>query len=345
MSPLLIEKPSRNGFGLAKRKTVSATKDSLVNSSFFETDNRPPLLLQPAIDGVNPISWLYTNREQVEMQLRRHGAVLFRKFDLQDVATFEEFIKTLGHELLNYSYQSTPRSTVTGNIYTSTEYPAAQTIPLHNEMAYARNWPMKIFFFCVTAAEHGGETPIADSRKVFARIHPRVRDRFIEKQVMYVRNYDEGLDLSWSTVFQTTDRSQVEAYCGQAGIEFEWLDQNRLRTRQICQAATLHPITGAWVWFNQAHLFHVTSLEPSVRAALSSTYDEREYPRNAYYGDGSPIEDEALENIRAAYRQETIIFSWQAGDVLMLDNMLMAHGRQPFAGPRKVVVGMVQSFE
>jgi hypothetical protein len=341
----LIEKPGSNGIGLVKRKTVVSTKDDLVNSSFFGSGNRPPLVLQPVIEGVNPVSWLYTNREHVETQLRRHGAVLFRRFDLQDVATFEEFIKTLGHELLNYSYQSTPRSTVSGNIYTSTEYPAAQTIPLHNEMAYARSWPMKIFFFCVTAAAHGGETPIADSRKVFARIDPRIRDRFIEKQLMYVRNYDEGLDLPWSTVFQTTDRSEVEAYCRQAGIEFEWLDHNRLRTRQVCQAAAVHPVTGVWVWFNQAHLFHVSSLESSVRAALSATYDEREYPRNVYYGDGSPIEDEALENIRAAYRQETITFAWQAGDVLMLDNMLMAHGRQPFTGPRKVVVGMVQSFE
>jgi alpha-ketoglutarate-dependent taurine dioxygenase len=336
---------TQRNIGLARRRTVGVAKNNLVRSFLLGSDNRPPLVVQPTIDGVNPVSWLYTNRERIETQLRQYGGVLFRKFNLQGVAAFEEFIKTLGHELLIYSYQSTPRSTVSGNIYTSTEYPAAQTIPLHNEMAYARSWPMKIFFYCMTPAEQGGETPIADSRKVFARIDPRIRERLIEKQVMYVRNYDEGLDLSWSTVFQTTDRSQVEAYCRQAGIEFEWLDHNRLRTRQVCQAAAVHPVTGEWVWFNQAHLFHVSSLESSVRAALSSTYDEREYPRNAYYGDGSPIEDEALENIREAYRQETIIFPWQAGDVLMLDNMLMAHGRQPFAGQRKVVVGMVQSFE
>src|SRR6185295_14823897 len=108
----LIEKPSSNGIGLVKRKTVVSAKDDLVKNSFFGTGNRPPLVLQPVIEGVNPVSWLYTNREQVETQLRRHGAVLFRKFHLQDVDTFEEFIKTLGHELLTYSYQSTPRSAV-----------------------------------------------------------------------------------------------------------------------------------------------------------------------------------------------------------------------------------------
>lgn len=331
--------------GLVRRRIVSTAKDDLVKQSFFGSEDKAPLVIQPAIDGVSPTSWLSSNREWIESRLHEHGAILFRNFDLHDVGAFESFVKTFDHELLSYSYQSTPRSQVSGNIYTSTEYPAGQSIPLHNEMAYARSWPMKIFFYCVTPAEQGGETPIADSRRIFVRIDPRIRERFIQKQIMYVRNYDEGLDLSWTTVFQTTDRAEVETYCRQNGIEFEWLGRNRLRTRQVCQAAVGHPITGAWVWFNQAHLFHISSLEPSVKDALSSTYDERDYPRNAYYGDGSKIEDEALESIREAYHQETVNFPWQAGDVLMLDNMLMAHGRQPFIGSRKVVVAMVQAFE
>jgi alpha-ketoglutarate-dependent taurine dioxygenase len=330
---------------MIRRRIVSTAKDDLVKRSFFGPDGGPPLVVQPAIDGVNWASWLSKNRESIESRLYEHGAILFRNFNLRDVGAFERFVKTFGHELLSYSYQSTPRSKVSGSIYTSTEYPAAQTIAMHNEMSYASSWPMKIFFYCVTPAAQGGETPIADSRRVFVRIDPRIRERFIRKQIMYVRNYDEGLDLSWTTVFQTTDRSQVEAYCHEACIEFEWLGRDRLRTRQVCQAAVVHPITGAWVWFNQAHLFHISSLEPSVQAALSSTYEASEYPRNAYYGDGSVIEDEVLESVREAYRQETTIFSWQAGDVLMLDNMLMAHGRQPFMGQRKVVVAMVQAFE
>lgn len=335
---------TKRNIRLARRRIVSAEKDDLVKRR-FGPNGSPPLVIQPAIDGVSRASWLSKNREWIESRLHEHGAILFRDFNLRGVSEFEDFVRTFGHELLSYNYQSTPRRKVSGNIYTSTEYPAGQTIPLHNEMAYARSWPMKIFFYCETPAADGGETPIADSRRVFARIDPRIRERFIRKQIMYSRNYDEGLDLSWTTVFQTTDRSQVEAYCREAGIDFEWLDGNRLRTRQVCQAAVVHPITGAWVWFNQAHLFHISSLEPSVRAAMSSTYEVHEYPRNAYYGDGSAIEDEVLESIREAYREETIVFPWETGDVLMLDNMLMAHGRQPFMGQRKVVVAMVQAFE
>lgn len=343
MSELKTGKSKLGSIGVVRRKALSVSPDNLVKTAFLQADERAPLVIEPQVEGVNPTSWLARHREQLEAQLLRHGGLLFRNFNLQGVDGFERFIKSFAEELLEYSYQSTPRSAVGGQIYTSTEYPATQTIPLHNEMAYAHMWPMKIWFHCLTPAERGGETPIADSRKVWARIDPKIRERFIEKKVMYVRNYDEVLDLSWSTVFQTTDRLEVEAYCRQAGIEFEWRERNCLRTRQVCQAAAMHPRTGEWVWFNQAHLFHVSNLEPAVREALASTYQEEDYPRHAYYGDGSPIESETLVNIREAYARETIVFQWQAGDVLMLDNMLMAHGRQPFTGARRVVVGMAGS--
>ncbi|NEQ80728.1 MAG: TauD/TfdA family dioxygenase, partial [Moorea sp. SIO2I5] len=219
-----------------------------------------------------------------------------------------------------------------------------QFIPLHNENAYSLSWPMKIWFFCVEAAEQGGETPIADSKKIFQRIDPKIKEQFLQKKVMYVRNYRPGLDLQWENVFQTNQKSEVETYCRKAGIEFEWKDGNHLRTRQVCQAVAAHPKTGETLWFNQAHLFHVSSLEPEVREFLLSNFEESDLPRNAYYGDGSPIEVSVLEEIREIYQQEAVKFTWQKGDILMLDNMLTAHGRMPFTGSRKVVVGMAEPY-
>lgn len=159
---------------------------------------------------------------------------------------------------------------------------------------------------------------------------------------MYVRNYDDKLDLSWHNVFQTTNKSEVENYCRQAEIEFAWTGEDSLTTRQVCQAVAAHPKTGEMVWFNQAHLFHVSSLKSEIRESLLAAFKEEELPRNAYYGDGSPIETAVLDEIREIYQQEAIIFPWQDGDVLMLDNMLASHGRQPFTGSRKVVVGMAE---
>ena len=161
---------------------------------------------------------------------------------------------------------------------------------------------------------------------------------------MYVRNYGNGLDVRWEQVFNTTERSAVEQYCAAHGISAEWKSDGELRTRQICQAVAQHPKTGARVWFNQAHLFHVSNLQPDVREALLSVVEPEDVPRNVYYGDGAPIEDSVLDEIRGVLATLEVRFAWRSGDVLMLDNMLTAHARAPFQGPRKVVVAMAEAF-
>lgn len=119
--------------------------------------------------------------------------------------------------------------------------------------------------------------------------------------------------------------------------------QRRTAFAQICQASARHPRTGEEVWFNQAHLFHVSSLGPDMRDSLLAEFGEANLPRNSYYGDGTRIEDSVLDEIRGVYREEEVAFAWQQADILMLDNMLAAHGRRPFKGPRKVVVGMAEA--
>ena len=224
------------------------------------------------------------------------------------------------------------------------ENPLPLVIKPINEMPSARNWSLKIAFHCVIKAQTGGETPIADSRRVFQRIDPKIRDRFQEKQILSVRNYGKGLDLPWQAVFQTTEKSEVETYCQNNGIELEWLENNCLKTRRVCRAIATHPKTSESVWFNQAHLFHISSLEPALREQMLSRFPESELPRHTYYGDGTTIEASILDEIREIYQQESVIFPWEEGDVLLLDNMLAAHGRRPFTGARKVVVGMAEPF-
>ncbi|WP_017328297.1 TauD/TfdA family dioxygenase [Synechococcus sp. PCC 7336] len=322
---------------------VSATQ--LVTTAPLQPDTLLPLVVSPAVEGLNLTSWAAEQRQWIQAQLWLHGGLLCRNFTNVGAETLESLFAALGGELMEYAYRSTPRSPVRGRIYTSTAYPASESIPLHNEMSYSRNWPMRIGFSCLQSAATGGETPIADSHKVWASLDPEIRDTFARKQVLYVRNYSRELDLPWQTVFQTEDRAAVEQYCRAAGIEWEWRSGDRLRTRQVCQAVAQHPQTQAWVWFNQAHLFHVANLPPETRQSLLAVVDEADLPRNTYYGDGTPIADRILAIVRAAYAEHTVAFRWQTGDILLLDNMLVAHGRRPFTGERQVVVGMDEPYD
>lgn len=329
--------------GPVRRQAIPLSQERLVKEGSLHTGSPLPLVIEPAVDGLNLVEWTRSNRDLIEQRLLKHGGILFRHFSVPSINEFERFMKSLAGELLEYSYRSTPRTQVSGRVYTSTEYPAHQTIPLHNEMSYSRNWPMVIGFFCVEAAAEGGETPIADSRKVLKRIDPAIRELFHKKQVMYVRNYGDMFDLAWQNVFQTQNRADVEEFCRQEQIEFEWKSNNRLWTSHVCQAVARHPHTNDTVWFNQAHLFHVSSLKSEIRESLLAS-PEDQLPRNAFYGDGSPIEDCVLADIREAYASEAVLFPWAKGDILVLDNMLTAHGREPYRGQRKIVVGMAQSF-
>lgn len=327
--------------GAVRRRLVTVSRDDLVELG--DLDGGPlPLVVRPKLDDLDLVAWGRENRDFLDAQLSERGGILFRGFALHGEDRFETFIRALSDDLLEYTYRSTPRREVSGRIYTSTEYPADQTIPMHNEMSYSTSWPMKIWFHCVRPAAEGGETPIADSRRVYERIPLDVRERFESRGVAYVRNYGEGLDLSWQEVFQTDDRGRVESYCRDAGIEVEWKEGDRLRTRQVCQATAVHPRTGERVWFNQAHLFHVSSLPEDMRESLVASFGEDGLPRNAYYGDGSRFAASDLDAVREAFAETSVAFPWQQDDVLMLDNMLAAHGRRPFGGSRRVVVGMAE---
>lgn len=310
--------------------------------SYLTPDTRLPVVVSPREQRS-----LVEYREAIQQTVNEHlltvGGLLFRGFPLESTTDFEAVVKMISSDLASYEFGSTPRSQVHNQIYTSTEYPPHQHIPLHNEQAYTTEWPMKIWFYCAQASPEGGYTPIADSRQVYRHIPVRIRERFIEKGVMYVRNYGNGLDVPWTKVFNTVDRGVVERFCRAAGIVYEWKPDGELRTRQVCQAVAVHPDTNETVWFNQAHLFHVSNLESSVREALLSVVSEADLPRQAWYGDGTPIEAAVLDEIRDVYRCHAVQFPWQRGDVLMLDNMLVAHGRTPFNGPRKILVAMAES--
>ncbi len=325
-------------FGRA-RKSISVSGGELVRVTPL-TEGTRAVACTPTVAGLDAREWLAGSGRQLAVLRAEHGAVLLRGFSPLDAQGLGELATAFSGELRDYDNRSTPRTRVGNNVFTSTEYPPDQTIPLHNEMSYTASWPDTLFLTCLVPAAEGGETPLADSARVHDRVPAATRERFERDGVMYVRNFGLGLDLSWQEAFQTEDRDEVSAYCERHGIQAEWLGGERLRTRHVVQATVEARASGSKVWFNQAHLFHVSSLPDSVERELRESFSEDELPRNALYGDGSPLDPADLAHIRAAYDAEEIAFPWQAGDVVIVDNEQFAHGRRPYGGARSVLVAM-----
>ncbi|WP_051741815.1 TauD/TfdA family dioxygenase [Streptomyces xylophagus] len=299
-----------------------------------------PLVVEAAAPRLQAAEWVERERGRVDTLLAEHGALLFRGFAVDPADGFPRFAAAVGSGALPYTQRSTKRTLEKKGVYTSTEYPATHSIALHSENAFQYQWPQRIMFHSVIPAETGGATPIADNAAVFEAIDPAVREEFVRRGISYVRNFGAGLELPWQEAFQTERREEVEAYCAEHRIHWEWKDGDRLLTREVLPATLLLPSTRRRVWFNQVHLFHVSNLATDVRRALLEAMPEEDLPRHAYFGDGGVIPDAHLDDVRAAYAAETVAFPWRRDDILLVDNLRVCHGREPFTGDRKVLVSM-----
>jgi alpha-ketoglutarate-dependent taurine dioxygenase len=322
-----------------KPQAVRLPEAGLVKVSALSSGRRLPLLIEPAADDVDLVEWAQNNREFVESKLLAHGALLFRDFNLRMMADFERFALSLGSELFQDNGEH-PRQNVTAKVYTPVFYPPEKKILWHNENSFNQHWPVKLWFGCVQPAAEGGETPIVDSRKVYELLDPAIRETFCEKQIMYVRNYGAGPGLAWQTVFNTTDKHEVERQCRASSMEFEWTGDDCLQTRAVRPAVVKHPKTGEMVWFNQAQHWHLSCLDEATRKSIASVFSQNDLPRNCYYGDGSAIDDAVMREILGVYEKLEASFAWRRNDIMLLDNLLTAHARNPFAGERKLLVAM-----
>ena len=325
----------------ARRKAVQRVAARLIASEPLLPGKAIPLVVRPTFEEVDLVTWAEGNRALVDELLSRHRALLFRGFSIRTVPEFERFIAaTSTGRMVEYRDRSSPRHFVSDKIYTSTDYPADQRIALHNEGTYWHMWPLKIYFFCQVAPASGGATPIADTRRVYERISAATRRRCSDKRVLYQRNFNQGFGLTWQTAFQTTTPRTLRTICGEqrhlvqlarrrtpAYAAGETRRRQLTRRRASRSGSTIRPS------------FTSPGLKPTMRETLLTEFPES-LPFNTYYGDGSDFEPEVLEEIRAAYAAEEVSFPWQVGDVLLLDNMSVAHGRQAYTGERRILVGM-----
>ncbi len=332
------DKLSRLG-GLTAPPPRSAPREA-VRRSFLTPGAEFPIVLEPAAADLDPAGWAGENRALIDDLLLRHGAILFRGFALPTPQAFEGFAEAMEPTGLFGSYGDLPKKEGGRNTYRSTPYPERQMILYHNESSHLDRWPRKQWFFAEQVAPVGGCTPIVDCREMLRRLPADLVADLERRGLLYVRTFTPGLDVGWEDFFKTDDRAAVEARCAEGGIECRWLDEDTPQTRTRCPAVIRHPISGERSFFNQVQLHHPACLEPELRANLLDIVGIDLFPRNVLFGDGAPIPDDVMELIGRTYEECALRFQWLPGDVVMVDNMLTAHARDPYEGPRRVVVAM-----
>ncbi|AMP99733.1 hypothetical protein AY601_2855 [Pedobacter cryoconitis] len=295
--------------------------------------------------GLNDLlAYLEKEKSSITKLCLEDGGVLFRNFEIEGKEEFLS-VKDVFKETSGFDYVdgNSPRTKLSASVYTSTEYPKEYSISLHNEMSYSNKWPHLIFFFCQTPAEEGGETPIVDSRYILSQLNPDIVRDFEKHGVKYTRYLSgaKGIGKSWMDTFETTEKEVLEKYCQENEIDFFWEGENIALSQNGLGIGT-HPLTGEKIWFNQANQFHPSNLPQDIYKMLKIMHSKNRhrFPQYAFYGDGQEIPEAYLEEITRIQFESAIKFSWQKGDLLMLDNMLMAHGRMPFKGERKIYVSM-----
>lgn len=287
---------------------------------------------------------LETKAEEIKQLLIDNGAILFKSFGIDDAEKLETCVEAFPGNSLDYVDGNSPRTKLHGKVYTSTEHPAEESISLHNELSYGSKWPSFIFFCCAIAATKGGSTTIADSRAILSDLSESTRNAFKEKGIAYIRNLHGGYGAgpSWQDTFETDQKSEIEEYCQANDISFSWDEDDNLRLIQNRKAIIQHPQSKEYVWFNQADQFHPSTNKEEVYEALMEIYEDdvKSMPQYATFSNGEEIPLEMLEEVRAVGEKNTIIFTWEKGDLMLVDNVLTAHGRTPFEGPRKILVSM-----
>ncbi|WP_048697347.1 TauD/TfdA family dioxygenase [Erwinia piriflorinigrans] len=270
------------------------------------------------------------------------GALLVRGWEIK-AEDFQYVLDTLANgRRASYGETQSLRLHVGENVYTSTEHPSSQNIFYHNENSHRMIWPKLISFYCEYPSDSGGDTPIVNNYLVEGFLSEETKERFMRLGVRYRRNFRNQFGVPWQTVFETDDKKVVDDYCQVNDIQAEWQSNNDLTVTYDRPAYVVHPENNRSIWCNNVAFYHPLSLESRQYRTLRMIMKENEMPTYVSFGNGETIPPEIIEEIKNAYHQAASRFSWKAQDMLIMDNIIYAHGRDAFTGSRRILVTMAE---
>ena len=302
--------------------------------------DRPPVVA--AGPGADPATWAEEHRGRLRLLVREHGAVRVCGLGLRYPDQVATVFRRLGGDLMIEREGLGSRRAYGDGVYASSVWPPNRPIRMHHELSHRSEVPGLLLFACLTAPSAGGATGLADASAVLAALPSDLVARFERVGWLLTRTYHGDVGRSLAEVFGTEDRAAVGSYCRANGIEHEWRSGGELRTRQRRRAIVRHPVTGRRCWFNQVAFLSEWTIDPDVRDYLVKVYGADGLPFSTRFGNGDPIGEDVVRLLDDIYDAHTVREPWQQGDLLLVDNIRTAHGREPFEGPREVLVGMAE---
>ena len=301
---------------------------------------KPPMLQVDATDDA--ARWVAEHRDALRAAVVQHGALLVRGLKLHDAAGTESVFRRLG-SLMTEKEAFAARRSYSHSVYSSSKWPPNQQMCMHHELSYVLEFPSVMLFACLIAPTDGGATPVADSRTLLRALPTGLIERFEREGWLLVRNYNNEIGAPIAEAFGADDRRTVESYCRANAITFEWQRDGALRTWQRRSAVVRHPRTGQRCWFNQIAFLNEWTIDPEVREYLVEIYGEDGLPFNTRFGNGEAIGADVVQLINEVYEANTAREQWQSGDLMLVDNVSTAHGRERSEGPREVLVAMADA--
>ncbi len=305
-----------------------------------QPDKAPILLADAPGDGP---SWAAEHKDALRAVVAEHGSIMVRGLGLRDAAEVSAVFRQLSTGLMIEKEAFASRRIYSEGVYSSATWPANQPMCMHHELSYTLEFPGLMLFACLSAPTKGGATAVSDSRAVLNALPAELVARFERDGWMLTRSYNDEIGASVAEAFGTEDRGAVESYCRANAIGFEWQPDGGLRTWQRRSAVVHHPVTGQRCWFNQIAFLNEWTIDPEVREYLVEMYGADGLPFNTRFGNGDPIGEDVVQLLNHVYEVNTVREPWQAGDLMLVDNIRTAHSREAYEGPREILVGMADA--
>ena len=299
---------------------------------------KPPIL---RASGDAP-GWAAEYGDALRAALAEHGVVLVRGLDLHDAAETTEVFRRLATTLMIEKEAFARRNVYADGIYSSATWPPNQPMCMHHELSYRLEVPALLLFACLEPPTSGGATAVSDSPAVLNALPKALTERFEREGWLLARSYNDEIGATLAEAFGTEDRSAIESYCRANAIDFAWQPDGELRTRQRRSAVVPHPATGKRCFFNQIAFLNEWTIAAEIREYLVDVYGAEGLPFNTMFGNGEPLTEEIVELINAVYEAHTMREPWQAGDLMLVDNIRTAHSREAYEGSREILVGMAE---